>query len=80
MTRVTRYVRAARSLPDSTRTKRSPSRCSSTTASSLNTQRVPSNGARTSAPRASRVIRCIGDRAQAAATSAWHPAQTAEPA
>ena len=62
MIRVTRYDLLG---PDagSMRTKRSLPRCSRTTASSLNRQVVPSKGARTSAPRASRVMRCIGEGA-----------------
>jgi len=46
----------------------------------LNLNVVPSKGAWISAPRASRVIRCIGERSQAVATSAWHGTQAADPA
>ncbi len=62
------------------RTNRSAPRFSRTTASFLKGQRVPSKGARTSASRASRVMRCIGERRHAAVWSGWQDAQAADPA
>ena len=53
------------------RMKRSSPRRSITTASSLKRHSAPSKGARVCAPRALRVIRCMGDAAHAVAMSAW---------